>query len=175
VLTAQELVRRNATTLDQALAFEPGVTFNAGQMDIRGSTGLARGVGSRVLLLLDGHPILSGDGGEIDFASLPLLDVDRVEVVKGAYSALYGSNALGGVVNVLTAPVSEQPHTVARVHYGSYQFPDRFRYTDEQVTTAGLGIQHSRQLGVWAPGSFWDGNRTTGFARTRTRRGGWPA
>jgi len=147
VLTAQELVRRNATTLDQALAFEPGVTFNAGQMDIRGSTGLARGVGSRVLLMLDGHPILSGDGGEIDFESLPLLDVDRVEVVKGAYSALYGSNALGGVVNVLTAPVDEQPHTVVRVHYGGYQFPDRFRYTDEWVTTAGLGMQHARRLG----------------------------
>lgn len=147
VLTAQELVRRNATTLDQALAYEPGVTFNAGQMDIRGSTGLARGVGSRVLLLLDGHPILSGDGGEIDFESLPLLDVDRVEVVKGAYSALYGSNALGGVVNVLTAPVDEAPHTVARVHYGGYQFPDRYRYTDEQVTTGGIGIQHSRRLG----------------------------
>lgn len=163
VLTAQELVRRNATTLDQALAFEPGVTFNAGQMDIRGSTGLARGVGSRVLLMLDGHPILSGDGGEIDFESLPLLDVDRVEVVKGAYSALYGSNALGGVVNVLTAPVSEQPHTVARVHYGSYQFPERFRYTDEQVTTAGLGIQHSRQLGSLGARLFLGRESDDGF------------
>ncbi len=147
VLTAQELVGRNATTLDQALAFEPGVTFNAGQMDIRGSTGLARGVGSRVLLLLDGHPILSGDGGEIDFEALPLLDVDRVEVVKGAYSALYGSNALGGVVNVLTAPVGDEPETVVRIHYGGYQFPERFRYTDQRVTTAGVGLQHSRRFG----------------------------
>lgn len=147
VLTGQELRRRNATTLDEAIAFEPGVTFNGGQMDIRGSTGLARGVGSRVLLLLDGHPILSGDGGEIDFESLPLLDVDRVEVVKGAFSAVYGSNALGGVVNVLTAPVSDQPQSLVRVHYGTYQYPDRYRYTDEQVTTAGLGVQHSRRIG----------------------------
>lgn len=147
VLTQGELVQRNVTTLDQALAFEPGVTFNAGQMDIRGSTGLARGVGSRVLLLLDGHPILSGDGGEIDFASLPLLDVERVEVVRGAYSALYGSNALGGVVNVLTAPVGPRPQTTLRAHYGTWQIPDRYRFTSDRLQDRGLAVQQSGRLG----------------------------
>jgi outer membrane receptor protein involved in Fe transport len=147
MLSSQELVRRNVTTLDQALQFEPGVTFNAGQMDIRGSTGIARGVGSRVLLLLDGHPILSGDGGEIDFESLPLLDVDRVEVVKGAYSAQYGSNALGGVVNVLTAPIAEQPQTTLRMHYDSWQMPDRYRYSSEPLDAKGFGLQHSQRVG----------------------------
>jgi outer membrane receptor for ferrienterochelin and colicins len=147
VLAGTELTQRNVTTLDQALVFEPGVTFNAGQMDIRGSTGLARGVGSRVLLLLDGHPILSGDGGEIDFESLPLLDVDRVEVVKGAYSALYGSNALGGVVNVITAPVEARPQTLMRAHFGVWQIPDRYRYTSEPLDDKGFGVQHSRRLG----------------------------
>jgi outer membrane receptor for ferrienterochelin and colicins len=148
MLSAQELVRRNATTLDQALQFEPGVTFNAGQMDIRGSTGLARGVGSRVLLLLDGHPILSGDGGEIDFESLPLLDVDRVEVVKGAYSAQYGSNALGGVVNVLTAPIADRSQTTLRLHYDTWQMPDRYRYSSEPLDAKGVGIQHSQRVGA---------------------------
>jgi outer membrane receptor protein involved in Fe transport len=147
VLTAQELKRRNATTLDQALVYEPGVVINAGQVDIRGSTGIARGVGSRVLLLLDGHPILSGDGGEIDFESLPLLDVDRVEVVKGAYSALYGSNALGGVVNVLTAPIKEAAETTIRLHYGTWQIPSLYRYTSDQLDEKGFGLQHSRRVG----------------------------
>jgi outer membrane receptor for ferrienterochelin and colicins len=148
VLPGQELTHRNVTTLDQALAFEPGVTFNAGQMDIRGSSGLARGVGSRVLLLLDGHPVLSGDGGEIDFESLPLLDVDRVEVVRGAYSALYGSNALGGVVNVLTKPVSGRaPESLLRVHYGVWQLPDRYRFTNDQLEERGISIQQSRRIG----------------------------
>jgi outer membrane receptor protein involved in Fe transport len=147
MLSAQELSSRNVTTLDQALQFEPGVTFNAGQMDIRGSTGLARGVGSRVLLMLDGHPILSGDGGEIDFESLPLLDVDRVEVVKGAYSALYGSNALGGVVNLLTTPIDDRSATVIRAHYGAWQLPDRYRFTSGSLDEQGLGLQHSRRIG----------------------------
>jgi outer membrane receptor for ferrienterochelin and colicins len=147
VLSRQALTHRNVTTLDQALVYEPGVTVNAGQIDIRGSTGLARGVGSRVLLLLDGHPILSGDGGEIDFESLPLLDVDRVEVVRGAYSALYGSNALGGVVNVLTTPVDSVPETTVRLHFGGWQQPDRYHFTDDQLDEKGFGIQRSQQLG----------------------------
>lgn len=164
VLPAQELIRRNITTLDQALVFEPGVTFNAGQMDIRGSTGLARGVGSRVLLLLDGHPILSGDGGEIDFASLPLLDVDRVEVVRGAYSALYGSNALGGVVNVLTTPVSTgAPESLFRVHYGIWQLPDRYRFRSDQLDERGIGIQHSRRIGTVGARVFLGRELSDGF------------
>lgn len=147
VLSQRALVRRNVTTLDQALVYEPGVTINAGQLDIRGSTGLARGVGSRVLLMLDGHPILSGDGGEIDFESLPLLDVDRVEVIRGAYSALYGSNALGGVVNVLTSAIDSAPETSLRLHFGAWQQPDRYRFTAEQLDEKGFGIQHSQQVG----------------------------
>jgi outer membrane receptor for ferrienterochelin and colicins len=163
MLSSQELVRRNVTTLDQALQFEPGVTFNAGQMDIRGSTGLARGVGSRVLLLLDGHPILSGDGGEIDFESLPLLDVDRVEVVKGAYSAQYGSNALGGVVNVLTAPIAEQPQTTVRMHYDTWQFPDRYRYTSEPLDAKGFGLQHSQRVGDFGARVFLGRELSDGY------------
>src|SRR6185312_13203962 len=53
VVPAQELRNRNVLTLDQALPFVSGVSFNAGDIDIRGSTGAAGGVGSRVLLLLD--------------------------------------------------------------------------------------------------------------------------
>lgn len=163
VLSNQELTRRNVTTLDQALAFEPGVTFNAGQMDIRGSTGLARGVGSRVLLMLDGHPILSGDGGEIDFESLPLLDVDRVEVVRGAFSALYGSNALGGVVNVLTTPVDSASQTVIRLHFGAWQQPNRYRFTDDQLDEKGFGIQRSQQVGDLGARLFFGREVSDGF------------
>jgi outer membrane cobalamin receptor len=163
VLSRQALALRNVTTLDEALVYEPGVTVNAGQMDIRGSTGLARGVGSRVLLMLDGHPILSGDGGEIDFESLPLLDVDRVEVVRGAYSALYGSNALGGVVNVLTTPVESASETVVRLHIGEWQQPGRFRFTDDQLDEKGFGIQHSQRLGDLGARLYFGREMSDGF------------
>ena len=148
VLRGDEIVRRNVISVDGALAYVPGVTFNgSGQMDVRGSTGSAGGVGSRVLMLIDGHPALSGDGGELIWEALPLLDLDQVEVVKGAASALYGSNALGGVVNLVTTPVADRPETVVRAHAGVYDLPERDDFTNSTLGTRGIMLQHSRRLG----------------------------
>lgn len=148
VLSRAEIVDRNVTTVDGALAYVPGVTFNGpGQMDIHGSTGSAGGVGSRVLTLIDGHPALSGDGGEIIWEAFPLLDLDQVEVVKGAASALYGSNALGGVVNLVTTPIGDRPEAVVRAHTDFYQIPGQYRFTDQTLNAQGLMLQYSRRLG----------------------------
>jgi len=147
VLQGDEVLRRNVTTIDGALAFVPGTTFNgSGQMDIRGSTGSAGGLGSRVLMLLDGHPVLSGDGGELIFEAMPLLDLDQVEVVKGATSALYGTNALGGVVNLVTTPIGDRPETAIRAHVGVYQVPGQYQFADGTLSTQGLTLQHSRTI-----------------------------
>ncbi|HEX6965939.1 MAG TPA: TonB-dependent receptor [Gemmatimonadaceae bacterium] len=147
VVTRRDLVERDAVTVDQALPFVPGVTINHGDLDIRGATGLAGGVGSRALFLLDGHPVLSADGGEIDFTAVPLLDIDRIEVVKGAYSALYGSNALGGVVNVITTPIGPERETIIDTHYGVYDVPSAYRFTDRRLDFSGIDVQHSRRIG----------------------------
>ena len=147
VLTQDALLRRGAITVDQALPFVPGVIFNNGQMDIRGASGIAGGVGSRVLMLLDGHPILTADGGEVDFNAVPMLDLDRVEIVKGAYSALYGSNALGGVVNTITTPIGPTPETIVATHIGFYDTPTDVRYTNSSLGTEDVEMQHSRRLG----------------------------
>jgi outer membrane receptor for ferrienterochelin and colicins len=146
VLTQDALTRRSAITIDQALPFVPGVIFNAGAVDIRGASGVAGGVGSRVLILLDGHPILTGDGGEVDFNAVPTLDLDRVEIVKGAYSAVYGSNALGGVMNVITTPIGRAPETVVAAHYGFYDTPPDARFTNRDLTIEDVDVQHSRRF-----------------------------
>lgn len=148
VLPQREIMNRDVTYLEDALPYVAGVTFNGGgQLDIRGSTGTAQGVGSRVLMLLDGHPVLSADGGEIIWESLPLLDVQQVEVVKSAFSAVYGSNALGGVVNIITSPIGDQPATVVRTHYDWYQLPQEFRYGASRLANEGVQLQHSRRIG----------------------------
>jgi outer membrane receptor for ferrienterochelin and colicins len=155
-LPSHEVMQRNVTTLDQALLYVPGVTFNGKeQIDIRGAAGISRGVGSRVLMLLDGHPILSGDGGEVDFGSIPLFDLDRTEIVKGAYSAVYGSNAVGGVVNIITKPVADEPETVFRGHADAYLYQPQHRLPGEMRSALGAGVQHSRQIGsIGARASF---------------------
>lgn len=158
-----ELVDHDAYRLDQALAFVPGVVFNDGDIDIRGSTGVTEGVGSRVLVLLDGHPVLSADGAEVDFKAIPLLDVDHVEVVKGPYSALYGGNALGGVVNVITTPITPQPQTLFEAHYGAYDTPSQYRYTGAGLNDEGIELQHSRQIGDVGARLVIGREQTTGF------------
>jgi iron complex outermembrane receptor protein len=147
-LPSEHIVQRNVTAIDEALIYVPGVTLNGeNQLDIRGVAGLARGIGSRVLVLLDGHPILSGDGGEINFGTIPMLDLDRSEVVKGAYSALYGSNALGGVVNLLTTTIDSLPQTVLRAHADAYNHQQQYQWSDGRQGAVGLGLQHSRMVG----------------------------
>lgn len=147
VLSDSVIQRRSAITVDDALPFVPGIIVNSGQLDIRGATGLARGVGSRVLMLLDGHRVLAGADGSINFDLLPVLDIDRIEVVKGPLSTLYGSNALGGVVNLITRPIPERPETAIKTHVGLYDPPTAFRYTDETLTLQGVDLQHARRLG----------------------------
>lgn len=163
VVTREEIARRNVITINEALPYAPGVIFNHRQMDIRGSTGLARGVGTRVLMLLDGHRVLAGASGEIFFDALPVLDVDRVEIVRGAYSALYGTNALGGVVNLITRPIPEAAQTVIKAHYGVYDTPSRFRFTDERLNLQGIDLQHSRRLGQLGTTVFVGRKTSDGF------------
>jgi outer membrane receptor for ferrienterochelin and colicins len=91
--------------------------------------------------------MLKGVGSEADFEVLPLLDVERLEVVKGPHSSLYGTGALGGVVNVITAVPSETPETLVRAYFGTYDTPSRFRFTEETLSQVGIAMQHSRRIG----------------------------
>jgi outer membrane receptor for ferrienterochelin and colicins len=122
-MDASTLNARNFVTVDDALRYIPGVNLTEYQVNIRGSSGYSRGAGSRVLLLVDGMPFLTGDTGEMNFETIPIGQVERIEVVKGASSALYGSSALGGVVNVLTRRIPDEPTTRVRAYGGFYGSP----------------------------------------------------
>ncbi len=163
VISGDELARRHAADVREALPFAQGVTFNAGQMDIRGSSGLSRGVGSRVLMLLDGHRVLGGVGSDVDFAVLPILDVERVEVVKGPHSTLWGTNAMAGVVHVITRPRLYGSSTVARGYVGVFDTPTELAFSEERLAMQGLQLQHSRRIGDASATVFVGREATDGF------------
>ncbi len=123
VVKEQELLSRAPTAIDDALRWVPGVTVTESQVNIRGSSGYGRGVGSRVLFLLDGMPLLAADNGDIKFDILPAMDISRIEVVKGAGSALYGSSALGGVINLITREPTDTMRTAFTAFGGIYDQP----------------------------------------------------
>lgn len=151
VLDAKELTFRNTISLEDAMRYVPGVHMTQGQINIRGSTGYSRGVGTRVLLLVDGLPLLSGDTGEIIWESLPVYHIDRVEIVKGAGSALYGSSALGGVVNVITKAIKEQPETRIWTYGGLYETPKypSWRWTDGTRYFNGVSVNYAQGIEGW--------------------------
>ncbi|MRG92745.1 TonB-dependent receptor [Polyangium spumosum] len=105
VVTREEAERRGATNVAEAIAGQPGVQINpAAYGDIGNPSaiqiqGLDR---QRVLILEDGERVIGDVGGAIDLSRMPLSDVARVEVVAGPMSSLYGTSAIGGVVNVVT-------------------------------------------------------------------------
>ncbi len=149
VLGEQRIQQQNPVSLDQVLEFIPGVNVMSGQINIRGSSGYSRGAGSRVLLLVDGVPMLPGDSGDIKWDALPPNEVDHVEVVKGAASSLYGSNALGGVINVITKEPSAKPVTALRTTVGVYDEPyyDEWKWTERTLSYNYQDISHSRAIG----------------------------
>ncbi len=122
VLTAEELRRSLARTATDALAFLPGVfihrtgQFGRTDIDIRGLG--ARG--TQVAVLVDGRPEKMSLFSCTITHSLPLNNVERIELVRGPLSALYGSDALGGVINIITRQAQQPLDISGRLSYGSF-------------------------------------------------------
>ncbi len=145
IMDADFLSKKNIIRLDEALRYIPGVNITLDQVSIRGSSGYSRGAGTRVLTAVDGIPIYSGDTGEIIWQLVPITDISRIEVIKGAASALYGSTALGGVINVVTKNNSRSPITFIKGYAGFYDKPyySEWEWSDKVRTFSGIAVSHS--------------------------------
>lgn len=107
VVTRAEAERRGATNVGEALEQQLGVQVNPSAYGSIGRPSAIQIQGfdrDRVLVLEDGERVIGDAGGAIDLSQLPLTDVSRIELVTGPTSSLYGTAAIGGVVNVITAP-----------------------------------------------------------------------
>ncbi len=102
VITRATIERLQAYTLQDALRYVPGLMLRR----IHGKSGdevWMQGLdGDRVLILVNGQPLPASTGSTVDLSQVDLADVKQIEIVKGAQSALYGSSAMGGVVNIIT-------------------------------------------------------------------------
>ncbi|PHN01347.1 vitamin B12 receptor precursor [Flavilitoribacter nigricans DSM 23189 = NBRC 102662] len=136
-------------TLDEALQKVPGVTIIDGQANIRGGSGYSQGAGSRVLLLVDDVPILQADAGFPNWDDVPIENIEQIEVVKGAASALYGSSALNGIINVRTAYAKAEPETKLATFYTTYFAPKdkNKQWWDEAPNTFATSLAHRRKMG----------------------------
>ena len=106
VVTSEDLIATGAQTLWDALRSVPGVDVmseRTSQGDV-GIRGLNAPMNDNVLILLDGKTVLNGLFNSVDWESIPVTmeEIDRIEIVEGPASALYGANAVSGVINIIT-------------------------------------------------------------------------
>lgn len=139
----------NQTSLSGLLDKVPGVNLVGDQANIRGGSGFSYGAGSRVLLLVDDMPILQADAGYPQWEDVPLENIEQVEVVKGAASALYGSSALNGIINVRTAYAKSAPETKFSPFATLFMAPkdQSLKWWDTPRYTAGGSFSHKQKLG----------------------------
>ena len=123
VLKPKLITNKNTTSIETALEQVPGVSIIDNDPQIRGGSGFTFGVGSRVAVMIDGIPMLSGDAGRPEWSYMPVENLEQVEVIKGASSVLYGSSALNGVINLRTSYPRSTPKTVINYSAGDYSLP----------------------------------------------------
>jgi outer membrane receptor for ferrienterochelin and colicins len=117
VITAREIRDLNALTVADALETAVGLSISreSGRVEVPG----IRGTRSKhTLVLLDGRRLAFGFNDLVDLRQIPAVMVERIEIVRGPASALYGSDALGGVVNIITRSAPDQWRGMARGQSG---------------------------------------------------------
>ena len=125
VITAEDIKSMGATTLDEALALVPGVHVSVSPLKDLNSSYSIRGIGSgfdpQVLVTINGIPLREPySGARLDTFRLPVANISRIEVIRGPGSAMYGSDAFAGVINVVTKSADEINGLQAGARAGSF-------------------------------------------------------
>ncbi len=152
VLKPKLIENKNTTNINQIVDQTPGVNVTDDQANIRGGSGYSYGSGSRVLLVVDDMPMLSGDAQDVKWNYLPIENVSQIEVMKGASSALFGSSALNGVIHFRTAYPTSKPATNITMFSGFYDKPQRASlkwWPNANPMFSGINFGHSRQIKQW--------------------------
>src|SRR5581483_2104297 len=151
------LATTGALTVDDMLRQVPGFSLlrrSGSRTANPTSQGVSlRGLGasgaSRALVLADGFPLNDPFGGWVYWDRVPRADISRIEIASGGASHLYGSDALGGVVNIFRKPLNQDAVSL-ETGYGNQKTPD-------------LSLIGSKKVGQWAVGGGSDLFRTNGY------------
>ena len=137
-MTAEDIEATNSITVADALAYVPGIRVSTGHknqptIQIHGMDQ------THVLILIDGVPYYETKYGFLNLSEIPVDNIARIEVTKGAASVLYGPNAFMGVVNIITKKPTEKPSAEALVEVGPND-------------TNRESISHGMKVGIF---SYW--------------------
>ena len=174
IISKEEIERRNIKTVDEALSELKGVFTkrNKGLMDSTSSVRLRGFKGDQyTLILLDGQPLNDAYTGGLEWGMLPVDNIERIEVIRGAASALFGGNAMGGVINIIT----KTPEKLEASATGGYGTDNTRHYR----VSVGDRFSDKLSLRIGYEGESTDGYPTTPVqstikSGTGTESGGYP-
>ncbi|MFY0252480.1 TonB-dependent receptor plug domain-containing protein [Chitinophaga sp. 30R24] len=126
VISRQTIEMMGSRRLDEVLREQTGLAV---VNDIKGGS---RAVGLQMqgfssaytMILIDGQPMVGRNAGDFDLSRITVSDIERIEIIKGASSSLFGSEALAGVVNIITRQGIKKPQGLVSVRYGSFNNTD---------------------------------------------------
>ena len=174
IISKEEIERRNIKTVDEALSELKSVFTkrNKGLMDSTSSVRLRGFKGDQyTLILLDGQPLNDAYTGGLEWGMLPVDNIERIEVIRGAASALFGGNAMGGVINIIT----KTPEKLEASATGGYGTDNTRHYR----VSVGDRFSDKLSLRIGYEGESTDGYPTTPVqstikSGTGTESGGYP-
>ncbi len=121
VITGEDLQRRGIKTVVDALRLGQGLAvFSTGGPGSQATVRIRGGSSSQTLVLIDGAIMNSGTNGQFNFANLTTDNIETIEILRGAQSMLWGSDAMGGVINITTKRGRGTPKASAFFEYGSF-------------------------------------------------------
>lgn len=152
VITGEQMEAQGVRTVREAMKFLPGILGDgtvgtepnalSGQF-IRGSNT------SQVLILLDGRPINNAGSGGFDLSEFTANNIERVEVLPGGGSTLFGSDAIGGVINIITRRPTEQITTTTTANIGSYGLNQQIIQSSGKSGNIGWVVGYNRSQGEY--------------------------
>lgn len=121
VITAEEIQRAGAQSIIELLQAQPGVEINSNGGPGKVSGIFLRGTNTdHIVVLIDGMRVNSATLGTTAFENIPLAQIDKIEILRGPASSLYGADAIGGVIQIFTRKGEGAPKFYAGAGYGSY-------------------------------------------------------
>ncbi len=149
IIRPRLIENKNARSIETVLDYTPGLNILDNEPQIRGGSGFTFGVGSKVAILIDDMPMISGDAGRPFWDLIPVENVEHIEVIKGASSILSGTSALSGAIHIMTASPKKEPVTRFNTYTGFYSSPGdkAMQWWDDYPYITGASLLHSRQYG----------------------------
>src|ERR1700758_1125150 len=145
VISSEDIEQKQIQRVSDALREVPGLTVvqtgTAGQL----TSVFMRGLPSEDMqVLLDGIPINQGLSGAMNFADITTDDIDRIEVVRGPQSAIYGPRALAGVIQIFTKQGTGTPGAMIAAEGGSYDTSREWSQSDGKIGDFDYSVAASR-------------------------------